>query len=105
MRGGSRSARNRRRSPTAEAIFQAEPGVEAWSAGTAPDAEEVISPDHLAWADTVYVMEDRHRRAVERIAASLPKDRRPPIRCLRIPDDYEFMDAELVRLIRERIRI
>ena len=36
-------SRNRRRSPTAERLYQNTPGVEALSAGTAPDAEVRVS--------------------------------------------------------------
>ena len=50
-------ARNRLRSPTAERVFASRPGVETASAGLAPDAEEPVTPDHLAWADIVFVME------------------------------------------------
>ncbi len=38
-------SRNRLRSPTAEAVFSAYPGVEATSAETSPDAETPVSAD------------------------------------------------------------
>lgn len=98
-------SRNRRRSPTAEQVCGAWPGVEAWSAGTSPDAEEVLSLDHLLWADVVYAMEDRHRKAAEKLMSALPKAERRPVRCLGIRDEYEFMEEALVRLIGERVRI
>jgi predicted protein tyrosine phosphatase len=49
-------ARNRLRSPTAERVFHSRPGVETASAGLAPDAEEPVTPDHLDWADLIFVM-------------------------------------------------
>jgi predicted protein tyrosine phosphatase len=39
-------SRNRLRSPTAEQVFAAWPGVETDSAGLADDAEVQLSPDH-----------------------------------------------------------
>ena len=50
-------SRNRRRSPTAEAVASAWPGVEAVSAGTAPDAEARVSGDLIRWADRIVVMD------------------------------------------------
>lgn len=88
-------SRNRRRSPTAEAVFSGRDGVEAASAGLAPDAEEVVTPEILEWADVIFVMEKVHRaRLQRRFAAHL---RRARIVCLDIPDRYEFMDEALIR--------
>src|SRR5580658_4701544 len=42
-------SRNRRRSPTAEAVFSTLEGVESLSAGTSPDAETPISADLIEW--------------------------------------------------------
>ena len=53
-------SRNRLRSPTAEAVFAAWPGVETDSAGLAPDADTRLSAEQLEWADIVFVMERAH---------------------------------------------
>lgn len=55
-------SRNRLRSPTAERVFADWPGVETASAGLAPDADEPLTPEHLDWADLIFVMEPVHRR-------------------------------------------
>lgn len=94
-------SRNRLRSPTAEAVFGAMPGVTALSAGTAPDAEEPVTPELLDWADAVFVMEPSHRRQVSRRFG--PQLRSKRVVCLHISDDYEFMQPELVELLRERV--
>ncbi len=92
---------NRLRSPTAEAVFSALDGFEATSAGTSSDASNVISSDLLAWADIIFVMEKAHRAKLrQKFKASLKKAR---IICLDIPDNYEFMDPELVRLLETRV--
>lgn len=94
-------SRNRRRSPTAEAVFGTVPGVEALSAGTSPDAETPLSADLIEWADLVLVMESVHRRRLRSRFGSLLKARK--IAVLGIPDDYEFMDPKLVRILKSRI--
>lgn len=94
--------RNRLRSPTAEAVFAAYDGVEALSDRLLnKDAETPLSGDLLDWAEVVFVMERRHRRKLQqRFQASL-KDKR--IVVLGIPDDYDYMQPELVRLLEDRV--
>ena len=94
-------ARNRLRSPTAERVFAARPGVETASAGLAPDAEEPVTPDHLAWADLIFVMERAHRAKLQRRLGAQLRGRR--IICLDIPDDYDFMQPELVALLEKKV--
>jgi len=92
-------SRNRLRSPTAERVFADEPGIETDSAGTADDAETPVSLEQIEWADLVVCMERRHASALRgkfgnRIRARLV--------VLGIPDDYGFMDPELVGILRRR---
>ncbi len=89
--------RNRRRSPTAEQIFSTHHGVEVESAGTSPDADNPLTPDLVEWADIVFVMEKAHRSKLsKRFKHHLGGKR---VICLDIPDDYEFMDPGLIRLL------
>lgn len=77
-------SRNRLRSPTAEAVFSAWPGVETDSAGLAPDADTRVSAEQLDWADVVFVMERAHQaRLAAQFGAHL---RHKKIVCLDIPD-------------------
>jgi predicted protein tyrosine phosphatase len=94
-------SRNRRRSPTAETIFSAVEGVEALSAGTSPDAENPISADLIEWADLLLVMEAVHRRRIKQRFGSLLREKRMVV--LGIRDDYEYMDPELVRILRQKV--
>ncbi|MFT2719564.1 low molecular weight protein tyrosine phosphatase family protein [Deinococcus sp. A31D244] len=88
-------AQNRLRSPTAEAVFRGVDGWEVASAGTNRDAGVPVSRDLLEWADVAVCMEKRHRDILrQRFRGALPDDR---ILILGIPDDFEFMDEELVR--------
>ncbi|UNK56175.1 low molecular weight protein tyrosine phosphatase family protein [Pseudoxanthomonas daejeonensis] len=94
-------SRNRLRSPTAEQLFADWPGIETASAGLAPDAETPLTPELLAWADTVLVMEQVHRtRLSAKFGAHLRGTR---IVCLDIPDDYDFMAPALVELLQARV--
>lgn len=94
-------SRNRRRSPTAERVFSGHRGWETTSAGLAPDAETPLDAETLDWADVVFVMEKRHQKKLqERFSRSL-RDKR--VVCLGIPDDFEYMDPELVSILREKV--
>ena len=91
-------SRNRWRSPTAEAIFDARSGCQARSAGTEPSARVRVTEKMIGWADWIFCMEKRHAlRLRERFDPALFDGKR--LVCLDIPDDYEFMDPELVALL------
>ena len=93
--------KNRLRSPTAEQLFAGRAGVETASAGVSHDADERVTPELLAWADLVVVMERAHRsKLAARFPASL-RDKR--VVCLDIPDEFEFMDPKLVQLLESRM--
>ena len=94
-------SRNQWRSPTAEAIYQNDPRVEVRSAGVSAAARRKVTEKLLLWADLVLVMEHGHKRRVrEQFPAAADGLR---IGVLDIPDDYRFMDAELIALIRDRV--
>ncbi|MDM0078690.1 low molecular weight protein tyrosine phosphatase family protein [Variovorax sp. J2P1-59] len=93
-------SRNRLRSPTAEQVF-AGPDIETDSAGLAPDADCVLSPEQLEWADLIFVMERQHRAKLkQRFAGSLHGKK---VVCLDIPDRYQFMQPELVALLEQKV--
>ncbi|TWU02916.1 low molecular weight protein tyrosine phosphatase family protein [Stieleria varia] len=90
-------SKNQWRSPTAEAVYRDDPRVSVRSRGTATSAKQTIHAADLAWADLVLVMEDKHRH---RLLADFPGEAKYlPIQVLHIPDDYQFMDPELIELI------
>ncbi|MBJ7575466.1 phosphotyrosine protein phosphatase [Luteimonas sp. MC1828] len=93
--------KNRLRSPTAEQVFADWPGVETASAGTGNDADCQVSAELIAWADTVLVMESAHRA---KIAAKFQLQLRGKrVVVLGIPDQYEYMAPELVRLLQQKV--
>ncbi|HTK31456.1 MAG TPA: low molecular weight protein tyrosine phosphatase family protein [Candidatus Saccharimonadaceae bacterium] len=94
-------SQNRLRSPTAERVFGSRPGLEVQSAGLDRDAEIPVTPELVEWADVVFVMENHHRN-------KLSKRFRPYLRskhvvCLDIPDEYDYMQPELVALLEARV--
>lgn len=94
-------SQNRLRSPTAEAVFSAYPGVEAISAGTNNDATTPISADLIEWADVVLCMEKIHRNKLTSKFKTEFKTKRLVV--LDIPDNYEYMDPELVRILKTKL--
>jgi predicted protein tyrosine phosphatase len=96
-------SRNRLRSPTAESVFAGWPNVETDSAGLATDAETVLSADQVEWADLIFVMEKTHRtKLAQRFKAQLKGKK---VVCLDIPDDYEFMQPELVSILERKVQV
>lgn len=95
-------SQNRLRSPTAEAICQGIEGIEAISAGTNNDAEQPLTGDLIEWADTIIVMERHHRNRVSKRFRDQLKGKQLIV--LGIPDEFEYMQPELVSLLKVRLR-
>ena len=90
-------SQNKLRSPTAEHVFSGRAGFEVASAGTDRSAENPVSTELIDWADVIFVMERAHRnRLRERFRAHLKNKR---MICLDIPDEFEYMDPMLIRLL------
>jgi predicted protein tyrosine phosphatase len=94
-------SQNRLRSPTAEVVFSTVEGVEALSAGMDSDAITPICSDLIEWADLILAMERTHYRRLQERFGTLLKGKK--ISVLRIRDDYDYMDPELIRILREKV--
>jgi predicted protein tyrosine phosphatase len=94
-------SQNRLRSPTAEQVFADYPGLEVSSAGTSHDAENPLTAELVSWADIIVVMEKQHRAKLQRRFRSALRGQR--VICLDIPDDYAFMQPELIELLKVRM--
>jgi predicted protein tyrosine phosphatase len=81
-------SRNRWRSPTAEKVFHGIDGIQARSAGTETGARIKVTAGHIGWADIVFVME---KLVAKRVI------------CLNIPDDFQFMQLELITLFQSAV--
>ena len=94
-------SQNRLRSPTAEQVFAQHSGLECMSAGTNNDAENPLTVELVEWAEIIFVMEKAHRnKLLSKFKRSLTSQR---VICLDIPDQYEFMDPTLVKLLKAKI--
>lgn len=77
------------------------PGVNAIGAGTNADAETPVSGDLIEWADVVLVMEKSHRNKISSKFRELLTGKR--LVCLDIPDNYDYMQPELVKLLEAKV--
>lgn len=94
-------SRNEWRSLTAETIYKNNEFILAKSAGTSPSARIKINQKHIDWAELIFVMEKKHRQLLEqRFENNLD---RPKIIVLNIPDEYQYMDEELIEELRTKV--
>ena len=85
---------NQWRSPTAEKVYANRPLVIARSRGTSSKAKRTVRAVDVKWADIICVMETKHR---QRLLSEFPGEMRfKELHVLDIPDNYQFMDPELV---------
>ena len=89
-------SQNKLRSPTAETIFSEKEGFDVLSAGLNSDAEIPLTPELVEWADTIFVMEKAQRNKLRKNFRRYLNEQR--VVCLDVPDDYEYMDSELIEI-------
>ena len=92
---------NRLRSPTAEQVFSSWANVETDSAGLGNDADVRLSVEQVEWATLIFVMEKAHRNKLSKQFKAHLNGKR--VICLDIPDDYNYMQLELVRLLEAKV--
>ncbi len=91
-------SRNQWRSPTAEKIYSKDDRVNVRSAGTSPRARKTVNVKDIEWAELIFVMEHKHK---ERLKSTFSKQLQyKKIIVLDIPDEYKYMDEELVELLK-----
>lgn len=94
-------SRNQWRSPTAEQVWRNRPGFSVESAGTSRRARKTVTAEMLQRADVIFVMEQKHKN---RLVADYQRIiQHKKLHIMDIPDDYQFMDPALVKLIEERV--
>jgi len=92
-------SRNKKRSRTAEMIFRDVLGHKVWSAGTEANAVVRVSEKMISHADMIFVMEKVHKDKLQYQFGDLLADK--TIMILDIPDEYEYMDEELVTMLKD----
>ena len=71
------------------------------SAGVDKDAIVTVHRELLEWADIIFVMEKRQRNIIQKKFKDIYKSK--PIICLYITDDYEYLDPELVSVLKKKV--
>lgn len=94
-------SRNQWRSPTAEKVWRNHPAINVRSAGTSPRAKRTLNLNDIRWADQLLVMEQKHKHRM--MATFSHWVTHKPIHVLDIPDNYTFMDDELVKRVKESV--
>ena len=94
-------SKNKRRSLTAEKIFDKRNGNRACSAGTEPGARIKVTPGMMSRADVIFCMEKKHLRYIRDKYPDIIAEKRLIV--MNIPDDFEFMDDELVDLLESSV--
>jgi predicted protein tyrosine phosphatase len=94
-------SKNKWRSRTAETIFKDNQNHEVRSAGTSTEARIKINEKLINWADLIFVMEKRHKELLhEKFSQSLTEK---DIVILDIEDNYQYMDEELIEILRTSV--
>ena len=81
-------------------IFRDDPRLAVRSAGTSDSSKRRITESDLLWGDLILVMELKYAAWIR---ALFPEEAIPPMRALDIPDDYDYMDAELIELLQSAV--
>ncbi|WP_410211306.1 low molecular weight protein tyrosine phosphatase family protein [Aquirhabdus sp.] len=94
-------SRNQWRSPTAEQIWRNHPNYSVRSGGTSRSARYIVSMRDIQWADMILVMEETHK--VRLTASYRTALNNKKVYVLDIPDEYLFMDSELIKLLKQSV--
>jgi predicted protein tyrosine phosphatase len=94
-------SQNKKRSLTAEKIFNGINGHTVCSAGTENNSRMKVTPGIIGWAEIIYCMEKKHIRRIREKYNDLLTGKE--VICLNIPDDYAFMDDELINLLQSLV--
>lgn len=93
--------RNKRRSPTAERVFATDPRMQVRAAGLGDTSSRRVNEGDLRWANLVLAMERKHVKRLQ--AAFRHMEDLPPIENLDIPDEYIFMQRELIEMLKDHV--
>lgn len=92
---------NRLRSPTAENIFSELDGIQVKSAGTDSHARIHLTSKMIEWADIIFAMEKIHEEKIKKKFRKKIIGKK--IVVLNIPDNYDYMQPELISLLKKLV--
>jgi predicted protein tyrosine phosphatase len=84
-----------------EKVFHRFNDYDTRSAGTEEEARIKVTSGHIGWTDIIFVMEKKHMRRLKDKFEPLLNDKK--VWNLDIPDDYGYMDEELIELLKARV--
>ena len=74
-------------------------GIHTRSAGTSRHAKHTLTVKDIAWANMIFVMEHKHKTWIkEKFHKELLHKK---IIVLDIPDDYQYMDEDLIEILKQ----
>lgn len=91
----------RKRSPTAADLVAGWGFAVTDCAGVSDDADTVVSLNEIEWADRIIVMDLKQKKKLNTLFKDALVDK--TIRCLSIPDNYEYMQPELVDILTTKL--
>jgi len=94
-------SKNEWRSRTAETIFRNTEGINVKSAGTSSVARIRVNANLINWAELIFVMEDTHKKRITADFGDLLENK--TVIVLDIPDEYPYMDEELITELRDSV--
>ena len=94
-------SQNKRRSLTAEKIFDGTNGHSVRSAGTENNSRVKVTPGLLGWADIIYCMEKKHLHRIREKYQDIINDKK--VITLNISDYYPYMDEQLIELLKNSV--
>jgi predicted protein tyrosine phosphatase len=94
-------SKNQWRSPTGEQIFKKHAELNVRSAGTSASARKTVNVKDIQWAETIFVMEEKHKSRLNAEFSRLLKYK--DILVLDIPDEYQYMDEELIDILEQSV--
>ena len=94
-------SRNQWRSPTGEQVWKNHPELAVRSAGTSPKARRTVSAKDIQWADVVFTMEEKHKSRLKAKFTRLLNHK--DVQVLDIPDEYQYMDSELIEIMKQTV--
>lgn len=83
-------------------IFKKDERFYVKSAGTSPASRIRITEKLINWADVILVVEKRHKEIIRQQFQDVVRSKE--IKVLFIPDDFEFVQAELIELLEEKMK-
>mgnify|MGYP000302138437 CR=1 FL=1 len=84
-----------------EQVWKNHPELAVRSAGTSPKAKRTMNAKDIQWADVIFVMEEKHKSRLKAQFTRLLNYK--DVQVLDIPDEYQYMDNELVEIMKQTV--